>query len=64
MTDSGNFSDQVVVVTGAAGALGQAVVDAFADSGATVAQLDVLQLNNTNYSVSYTHLPLPTIYSV
>ena len=28
MTDSGNFSDQVVVVTGAAGALCQAVVDA------------------------------------
>ncbi|MBH79672.1 MAG: 3-oxoacyl-ACP reductase [Gammaproteobacteria bacterium] len=52
MTDSGNFSHQVVVVTGAAGALGQAVVDAFADSGATVAQLDVLQLNNTHYSAT------------
>ena len=44
------FGDRVVLVTGAAGALGQAVVDTFAQAGATVAQLDVVPLDNTHYS--------------
>ena len=37
------FSDKVVVVTGAAGALGQAVVRYFLDQGAKVACLDLNQ---------------------
>lgn len=44
------FGNRVVLVTGAAGALGQAVVDAFADSGATLAQLDVVPIDNAHYS--------------
>lgn len=36
-----DFTDQVAVVTGASGALGQAVVRAFVDAGASVAALDL-----------------------
>lgn len=46
------FKDKVVVVTGAAGALGRAVVDHFAATGATLAQLDVLEINNAHYSAA------------
>jgi NAD(P)-dependent dehydrogenase (short-subunit alcohol dehydrogenase family) len=37
-----DYSGTVVLVTGASGALGSAVVDAFADAGATVAAADVV----------------------
>ncbi|NIP16180.1 MAG: SDR family NAD(P)-dependent oxidoreductase [Pseudomonadales bacterium] len=47
---SGNFSGSVVVVTGAAGALGRAVVEHFAACGATVAQLDVVSIDNAHFS--------------
>ena len=50
MSDQVEFADRVVVVTGAAGALGQAVVESFAESGATLAQLDVLPIDNAHYS--------------
>lgn len=40
------FEGKVVLVTGAAGALGAAVVDFFADHGALVAQFDVVEINN------------------
>lgn len=46
------FDGKVVVVTGAAGALGRAVVDHFAGAGASVAQLDVLKLDNAHYSAT------------
>jgi NAD(P)-dependent dehydrogenase (short-subunit alcohol dehydrogenase family) len=46
----GEFEGKVVVVTGAAGALGGAVVTHFADLGAKVAQLDVIALDNPHYS--------------
>jgi NAD(P)-dependent dehydrogenase (short-subunit alcohol dehydrogenase family) len=46
------FNDKVVVVTGAAGALGRAVVEHFAESGATIAQLDVVAIDNGHYSAS------------
>lgn len=38
-----DFSDSVVVVTGASGALGSAVVDRFVDAGATVCGADVVE---------------------
>ena len=44
------FDKKVVVVTGAAGALGRAVADHFAAAGARVAQLDVLEIDTDRYS--------------
>ncbi|MEM9744872.1 MAG: SDR family oxidoreductase [Pseudomonadota bacterium] len=41
---------RVVVVTGAAGALGSAVVEAFAAQGDRIAQLDVIEPNNGHWS--------------
>jgi NAD(P)-dependent dehydrogenase (short-subunit alcohol dehydrogenase family) len=46
------FNKQVVVVTGAAGALGRAVVAHFAAAGATLAQLDVVAIDNEHYSAA------------
>ena len=46
------FDNKVVLVTGAAGALGQAVVTHFAHRGATLAQLDVLEISNDHYSAT------------
>jgi NAD(P)-dependent dehydrogenase (short-subunit alcohol dehydrogenase family) len=46
------FDNKVVVVTGAAGALGQAVTDHFAAAGARVAQLDVLEIDTDRYSAT------------
>ncbi len=44
------FEDKVVVVTGAAGALGSALVRYFAERGARIAQLDVIKLHNGHFS--------------
>ncbi|QLG27613.1 SDR family NAD(P)-dependent oxidoreductase [Halorarum halophilum] len=41
-----DFTDSVVLVTGACGALGSAVVDEFADAGATVAACDVVDVDD------------------
>ena len=46
------FEDKVVVVTGAAGALGRAVVERFAGAGAKVAQLDVIPIDNDHYGAT------------
>lgn len=46
------FSGKIVLVTGAAGALGRAVVDHFAEAGAKVAQLDVLEIDNGHFSAT------------
>lgn len=46
------FTDKVVLVTGAAGALGRAVVERFAADGARVAQLDVIALDNDHFSAT------------
>lgn len=43
MSVSFDFSDGVALVTGASGALGSAVCEAFADAGATVAAADVVE---------------------
>lgn len=40
---------RVALVTGAAGALGRAVVERFAQLGATIAQLDVIEISNGYY---------------
>ena len=44
------FTNRVVLVTGAAGALGRAVVEHFSDNGATIAQLDVVGIENSQYA--------------
>lgn len=41
-----DFTDDVVVVTGACGALGSAVADRFRDAGATVAAIDVIDIES------------------
>lgn len=46
------FSGKVVLVTGAAGALGRAVVEQFAAQGAKIAQLDVIKLDNGHFSAT------------
>lgn len=43
------MTGRVALVTGAAGALGRAVVDRFAALGATIAQLDVIEVSNAHY---------------
>ncbi|MFK7914655.1 MAG: SDR family NAD(P)-dependent oxidoreductase [Pseudomonadales bacterium] len=45
-----DFKGQTVIVTGAAGALGAAVVGHFAKLGARIAQLDVVAIDNAHYS--------------
>lgn len=44
------FTNRVVLVTGAAGALGRAVVEHFSQNGATIAQLDVVGIENSHYA--------------
>lgn len=44
------FKGKTVIVTGAAGALGAAVVGHFAQHGARIAQLDVVTMDNGHYS--------------
>jgi len=46
MTVDFDFTDHVAVVTGSCGALGSAVVEAFVDSGATVAACDIVDINS------------------
>jgi NAD(P)-dependent dehydrogenase (short-subunit alcohol dehydrogenase family) len=46
MSVSFDFSDRVVLVTGACGALGSAVCAAFSDAGATVAASDVVAVDS------------------
>lgn len=46
------FKDKRVLVTGAAGAVGSAVVQHFAQSGAVVAQLDVLPIDNDHFATT------------
>jgi NAD(P)-dependent dehydrogenase (short-subunit alcohol dehydrogenase family) len=44
------FENKVVLITGAAGALGSATADYFADAGARLALLDVQQLDGPHFS--------------
>jgi len=46
------YTDKVVLVTGAAGALGSAVVEHFAAEGARIAQLDVVEVDNGHFSAT------------
>lgn len=43
MSHSVDYSDRVVVVTGASGALGSAIAETFADTGATVCAADIVE---------------------
>lgn len=52
MTVTFDFSDRVVVVTGACGALGSAVAETFADSGATVAACDIVDIDSEDSLLS------------
>lgn len=44
------FDKRVVVITGAAGALGRAATDYFADAGAKLALLDIAEIDSPHYS--------------
>ena len=46
------FENKVVLVTGAAGALGRAVVTHFAERGARIAELDVLEIASDHHSAT------------
>lgn len=50
-----DFSDSVVVVTGASGALGSAVVDRFVNAGATVCGVDVVEPDEEDALLDATH---------
>ena len=56
------LKNRIAIVTGAAGGIGEAVAHLFAQHGAgvMVADLNIVGVS----AVSYTHLTLPTIYSV
>jgi NAD(P)-dependent dehydrogenase (short-subunit alcohol dehydrogenase family) len=47
----GDFDEQVVVITGAAGALGQAVAAEFANRGATLALVDIIAISGPHLSI-------------
>jgi NAD(P)-dependent dehydrogenase (short-subunit alcohol dehydrogenase family) len=46
-----DFEGRVVVITGAAGALGRAVADEFAHQGATLALIDIIEISGPHFSV-------------
>ncbi|MFP6817033.1 MAG: SDR family NAD(P)-dependent oxidoreductase [Pseudomonadales bacterium] len=50
--NNSEFENKVVLVTGAAGALGRAVVAHFAERGARIAELDVLEIASDHYSAT------------
>ena len=57
-----NVQNKVIVITGGAGGIGSAQAKLLARNGAEVWILDLVQEKID--PVSYTHLTLPTIYSV
>ena len=50
-----DFTEEVVVVTGAGGALGSAIATAFADAGATVAAADIVEPDSGDYLLDADH---------
>ena len=63
-----DLDGRTVVITGGGGALCGAMADALGTMGAKVAVLDIslesARVSAFSRPVSYTHLTLPTIYSV
>lgn len=51
-----DFTDEIVVVTGGAGALGGAVVDAFVQAGASVAAIDVVDPDEVSFPSAVTYV--------
>lgn len=45
-----HFEGKVIIITGAAGALGKAVSEAFVREGGIIAQLDMMEIDNEYYS--------------
>ncbi|MFW6018698.1 MAG: SDR family oxidoreductase [Halapricum sp.] len=50
-----DFSDSVALVTGAGGALGSAIATAFAESGATVAAVDIVEPESEDFLLDPAH---------
>ncbi|MCU4718320.1 SDR family oxidoreductase [Halapricum hydrolyticum] len=50
-----DFSDSVMLVTGAGGALGSAIATAFAESGATVAAVDIVEPESEDFLLDPDH---------
>jgi len=48
---AGDFDGRVVAITGAAGALGRAVADEFAQRGATLALIDIIAISGPHFSL-------------
>ena len=58
-----SLTDQVAVITGGGAGIGRAIALAFAAVGADIVIADKIP-ERCEEAVSYTHLTLPTIYSV
>lgn len=55
MSHSFDFNDRVVIVTGASGALGSAIAELFADTGATVCAADIVEPDDESALLDSTH---------
>jgi NAD(P)-dependent dehydrogenase (short-subunit alcohol dehydrogenase family) len=55
MSHSVDYSDRVVMVTGASGALGSAIAQSFAETGATVCAADIVEPDDEDALLDATH---------
>ena len=59
--EEGRLANKVTVITGGGNGIGRATALLFAKEGASIVVADIQE---DKAAVSYTHLTLPTIYSV